>query len=149
MKDFFEKLIDTANAKLALKREHEQRQADDLAHEKAEGQRLADVYYEKNEPMFAAAIAAMESKGIAASCERRKSGALVVFDSRETDAALKRLSSSFEYSYFSDGLHINETVCGGTAIARTLTHSDLEDAFIAWMTAAMEARGSHRARSSF
>ena len=145
MKEFFEKLIDTANAKIALKREAEQRKADDLASAKAEGQRLADAYYEKSRPMFEAAIAAMRSRGIVATCERRMTGVLVAFDQLRTDEALKRLSSSFEYSYFKGGLHISEVICGGGAIARTLTYSELEDAFVAWMSAAMEARGSHPA----
>ena len=145
LKDFFEKLIDTANAKVALKRANEQRAADDLARAKAEGQRLADACYEKNRPMFDAAVAAMRSKGIVASYERRTTGVLVVFDSLETDAALKRLASSFEYAYFQGGLHINEITCGGVAIARTLTSDELEGAFVAWMTAAMEARASRPA----
>lgn len=145
MKDFFEKLIDTANAKIALKRQDEQRKADDLAAAKAEGQRLADAYYEKSRPMFEAAIAAMRSRGIVASCERRMTGVVVAFDSLRTDEALKRLASSFEYSYFKGGLYITEITCGSSAITRTVTHSDLEDAFVAWMTAAMEARGAHPA----
>jgi hypothetical protein len=149
MKDFFEKLIDTANAKVALKRENEQRAADELARTKAEGQRLADACYEKSEPMFDAAIAAMRNKGIVASYERRTTGMLLVFDSLETDAALKRLASSFEYAYFQGNLHINEVACGGVAIARTLTCSELEAAFVAWMTAAMEARGLRPARPRF
>src|ERR1700752_1190970 len=133
MKDFFEKLIDMANAKIALKREDEQRKADDLASAKAEGQRLADAYYEKNRPMFEAAIAAMQSRGIVASCERRMTGVLVAFDSQKTDEALKRLASSFEYSYFKGGLHISEVTCGGGAVVRTLMYSELEDAFVAWI----------------
>lgn len=149
MKDFFEKLIDTANAKIALQRESEQREAHDLARAKAEGQRLADAYYEKSQPMFDAAIAAMRNKGIVASYERRATGVLVVFDSLETDAALKRLASSFEYSYFKGGLHISEVVCGGVATTRTLAYGELEDAFVAWMTAAMEARGARPARARF
>ena len=149
MKDFFEKLIDTANAKVALKRENELREADDLAQAKAEEQRLADACYEKNEPMFDAAIAAMRNRGIVASCERRTTGVLLVFDSLETDTALKRLASSFEYAYFQGGLHINEVICGGSAIARTLTCGELEAAFIAWMTAAMETRGSRPVRPRF
>ena len=142
MKDFFETLIDTANAKVALQREGERRKSDDIARAKAEAQRLADAYYETNQPMFEAAIAAMRNRGIVASCERRSTGALVVFDSLETDAALKRLASSFEYSYFKDGLHISEMACGGAPITRTLNHGDLKDAFVAWMTRAMEARGA-------
>jgi hypothetical protein len=149
MRDFFEKLIDTANAKIALRRENEQREADEVARTKAEGQRLADAYCEKNQPMFDAAVAAMRSKGIAASCERRTSGMLVVFDARETDAALRRLGSSFEYSCFQGGLHISEVVCGGAESTRTVTRGELEDAFVTWMTAAMEARGSRPARPRF
>jgi hypothetical protein len=146
MKDFFEKLIDDANAKINLKREAEQRKADDVARVKAEGQKLADAYGEKSQPMFAAAVAAMRGRGILASCERKTSGVLVVIDALETDAALKPLASSFEYSYFHGGIHVNEVVCGGVAIARTLPYSDLENAFVGWMTAAMEARGSRPAR---
>lgn len=149
MKDFFEKLIDAANEKTNLKREAEQRQSDDLARLKAEGRKLAEAYREEHQPMFAAAIAAMQSRGIPAACEPRISGVQVVFDALATDATLKPLASSFEYSYFNGGIHINEVVCGGVAIARTATHSDLEDAFIAWMIAAMDARGSRPARSRF
>jgi hypothetical protein len=145
MKEFFEKLIDTANAKIALMRENEQRKADDVANAKAEGQKQADAYYEKNRPMFEAAIAAMRDRGIAASCERRMAGALIAFDTRKTDESLKRLASSFEYSYFKGGLHVSEVTCGSAAIARTLAYDDLKDAFVAWLTAAMEARGSHPA----
>ena len=149
MRDFFEKLIDTANAKVALKREDEQRKADDIAHAKAEAQRMADVYYEEHQPMFDAASAAMRCKGIVASYERRTTGALMVLDPLETDAALKRLASSFEYSYFKGGLHISEIVCGSSAIARTLMYSELKNAFVAWMSAAVEARGSHPSRPRF
>ena len=148
-KDFFETLIDNANAKVALKREKERREADDLARTKAEGQRLADACYEENQPMFDAAVAAMRNKGIVASYERRPTGVLVVFDSTETDAALKRLASSFEYAYFHGDLHVSEVVGGGTAIARTVTRDELGSTFIAWMTAAMEARGSRPARTRF
>lgn len=149
MKDFFEKLIDTANAKVALKRENERREADDVARAKAEGQRLADACYEKSQPMFDAAIAAMRNKGIVASYERRTTGVLVVFDSLETDAALKRLASSFEYAYFQGSLHVDEVACGGVAVARTLPCDELEGAFVAWMSAAIEARGSLPIRARF
>ena len=149
MKDFFEKLIDAANAKVALKRENERREADDLARTKAEGQRLADACYDERQPMFDAAIAAMRNKGIVASYERRPTGVLVVFDSLETDAVLKRLASSFEYAYFHGDLHVTEVVCGGVATARTLAYNELEPAFVAWMTAAMEARASRPARPRF
>jgi len=149
MKDFFETLIDTANAKVALKRENERREADDLARTKAEGQRLADACYEENQPMFDAAVAAMRNKGIVASYERRPTGVLIVFDALETDAALKRLASSFEYAYFHGDLQISEVVGGGAAVARTVTRNELGPAFVAWMTAAMEARGARPARPRF
>ncbi len=149
MKDFFEKLIDAANAKNALRREDERREADDLARTKADAQRLADACYEKCQPMFDAAVAAMRNRGIAASYERRTTGVLVVFDSLETDAALKRRASSFEYAYFQGSLHVSEVACGSAAVARTLSCSELEPAFVAWMTAAIEARGALPARARF
>ena len=122
--------------------------ADELANAKAEDQRLADAYFEKYRPMFEAAVAAMQSRGIPASCERRLAGALIAFDSLKTDESLKRLASSFEYSYFKGGLHVSEVICGGIPIARKLAYDDLEDAFVAWMTAGMEARGSRPAKPS-
>ena len=147
MKDFFEKLIDAANAKNALRREDERREADDLARTKADAQRLADACYEKCQPMFDAAVAAMRNRGIAASYERRTTGVLVVFDSLETDAALKRRASSFEYAYFQGSLHVSEVACGSAAVARTLSCSELEPAFVEAMdpagklVAALEALG--------
>jgi hypothetical protein len=146
MKDRFEKLIDAANAKVALKLEAEQRVADELANAKADAQRLADDYYEMNRPMFEAAISAMHSRGIVASCERRTAGVLVTFDSLKTSESLKRLGSSFEYSYFNGGLHLSEVICGNVPIVRKVAYTDLEDAFVAWMTAGMEARSSRPAK---
>jgi len=149
MKDLFDKLIDTANAKVTLERDAEQRKADELARAKAEGQKLADAYCEKHQPMFAAAIAAMQGRGILASSQRKTGGILVVFDALETDAALRTLASSFEYSYYQDGIHISEIVCGQAPVTRNLTYSDLKDVFIAWMTMAIEARGSCPVRPRF
>ena len=145
MRDLFEKLIDAANAKIASKRADEQRKTEDLANAKANAQKLADAYYEKNRPMFDAAVAAMRGRNIVASSERRVAGLLVAFDSLKTDVSLKRLASSFEYSYFKDGVHVSEVICGGGATTRNLRYDDLEEAFVAWMTAALEARGSHPA----
>jgi hypothetical protein len=147
MKERFEKLIDEANAKAALKLEAEQRIAEDLANAKAEGQRLADAYYEMNRPMFEAAISAMHSRGIVASCERRIAGVVVTFDSLKTNESLRRLGSSFEYSYFSGGLHLSETICGSVPIVRKVSYAELEDAFIAWMTSGMEARNTRAVKS--
>lgn len=146
MKERFEKLIDAANARMALKLEAEQRIADELANAKAEGQRAADAYYEMNRPMFEAAISAMHSRGIVAACERRTAGVLVTFDSLKTNESLKRLASSFEYSYFSGGLHVSEVICGSVPIVRKVAHTDLEDAFVAWMTKGMEARSAGPAK---
>lgn len=140
MKEQFEKLIDAANTRMALKLEVAQRIADELANAKAESQRLADEYYEMNRPMFEAAMSAMHSRGIVASCERRTAGVLVTFDSLKTNESLKRLASSFEYSYFNAGLHVSEVVCGSVPVVRKIAHTDLEDAFVAWMTRGMEAR---------
>jgi hypothetical protein len=149
MKDFFETLIDTANAKVALQRETERREADDLARKKAEGQRIADACYEENQPMFDAAVAAMRNKGIVASYERRPTGVALVLDSLETDAALKRVASSFDYAYFQGDLQISEVVGGGVAIARTVKRNELGPAFVAWLTRALDARSARPARPRF
>jgi hypothetical protein len=87
--------------------------------------------------------------GLATSSQRKTGGILVVFDALETDAALRTLASSFEYSYYQGGIHISEIVCGQAPVTRALTYSDLKDAFIAWMTTAIEARGACPARPRF
>src|SRR5690349_2904048 len=87
--------------------------------------------------------------GLATSSQRKTGGRLVVFDALETDAALRTLASSFEYSYYQGGIHISEIVCGQAPVTRALTYSDLKDAFIAWMTMAIEARGACPARPRF